>query len=67
MCILVIFHAEAQGAECTAAVTDADSNRESNDRQRENYGVRGVAERTEIGGVRDEDLVDDVVERADKK
>lgn len=50
-----------------AAVADHDRDAERDHRQREYNGICSVAVRPEIGCVGDEDLINDVVERADQQ
>ena len=50
-----------------AAVADHHRQRQRHDRERKDDGVGRVSERAEVVGVRDEELVDDVIQRADQQ
>ena len=52
--------------ERAAAVSHHDRDGERHDRQREHDRIGRVAVGAQIAGVRDKDLVDDVIKRADK-
>ena len=56
--------AQRHADKSAAAVADHDGDRQRHDCQRKHDGVGGVAVRAEIAGVGDEDLVNDVIQRA---
>ena len=57
---------ETDRDECAAAVSHHDRDGERHDRQREDDRIGRIAVGAEVAGVRDEDLIDDVIQRADK-
>ena len=62
--VLLPVRTEADGDERAAAVADHDRNRQRNDRQRIDDGVRRIAIGAQIAGIGNDDLINDVVERS---
>ena len=62
-----LFSSETQADKSTAAVTDHHCNSQCDDCQGKHNGICGVPIRTKVSGIRDEDLVNDIVESPDKK
>ena len=64
--LLSLLPPETDRDERAAAVSHHDRDGERHDRQREDDRIGRVAVGAQIAGVRDKDLVDDVIKRADK-
>ena len=58
---------ETQADEGAAAVADHDGDGQRDDRHREGDGIGRIAERAEVGSIGDEDLIDNVIQRADQQ
>ena len=67
LCLIGFPSAEAQADESAAAVTDHHSDCQRYDRQRKYDRICGISVRAEIACIGDEDLVNNVVERADEQ
>ena len=65
--LLSLLPSKTDRDERAAAVSHHDRNGERHDREREHDRIGRVAVGAQIAGVRDEDLVDDVIKRAHKK
>ena len=56
-----------QADEGAAAVPDHDGNRQGDHGQRKDHRIGGISVGAQVAGVGDEDLVHDVVQRADQE
>lgn len=61
--ILRLFPAQTEADEGTAAVADHDGYSQRDDRQGKNHRIGRVAVGTEVAGIGDEDLIDDIIQR----